>query len=182
MYINFTNTLIIQKEAIIAFAKDHVIAIWVCTVFLDNGEILGFMSESLVYEHDNIKEIDMNEFMHDFVKPLIKENLLLKSKLDEKSSELKDAEEEYDRIFSIWHNRKLIKKFDDEYDKEDKKENPNRNYAYVMPDAEEVYKRYYKLKDKIEDLQKKNAYFEKCLSEIANENKNLKDKINRGEK
>lgn len=77
--------------------------------FLDNGEILGFMSESLVYEHDNIKEIDMNEFMHDFVKPLIKENFLLKSKLDEKSSELKDAEEEYDRIFSIWHSRKLIK-------------------------------------------------------------------------
>lgn len=133
--------------------------------FLDNGEILGFMSESLVYEHDNIKEIDMNEFMHDFVKPLIKENFCLKSQLDEKSSELKDAEEEYNRIFSLWHNRKLIKKFDDEYDKEDKKENPKRNCVYVMPDAEEVYKRYYELKDKIEDLQKKNAYFEKYLSE-----------------
>lgn len=50
--------------------------------FLDNGEILGFMSESLVYKHPEIKEIDMNEFMHDFIKPLIKENQQLKEKLE----------------------------------------------------------------------------------------------------
>ena len=46
--------------------------------FLENGEILGFMSETLVYKHPEIKEIDMNEFMHDFIKPLIKENQQLK--------------------------------------------------------------------------------------------------------
>ena len=50
--------------------------------FLDNGEILGFMSESLVYKHPEIKEIDMNEFMHDFIKPLIKENQQLKEQLE----------------------------------------------------------------------------------------------------
>ena len=57
--------------------------------FLDNGEILGFMSESLVYKHPEIKEIDMNEFMHDFIKPLIKENQQLKEKLEasEKASD-----------------------------------------------------------------------------------------------
>ena len=115
--------------------------------FLDNGEILGFMSESLVYKHPEIKEIDMNEFMHDFIKPLIKENQQLKEKLEE-------SEKEYGRTFGLWHNRKLIKKFDDEYDEADKKNNPERDYAYVMPDAEEVYKRYYELKEKLEASEK----------------------------
>ena len=49
--------------------------------FLENGEILGFMSETLVYRHPEIKEIDMNEFMHEFVKPVIKENYNLKQAL-----------------------------------------------------------------------------------------------------
>lgn len=49
--------------------------------FLENGEILGFMSETLVYRHPEIKEIDMNEFMHKFVKPIIKENYNLKQAL-----------------------------------------------------------------------------------------------------
>lgn len=59
--------------------------------FLDNGEILGFMSESLVYKHPEIKEIDMNEFMHDFIKPLIKENQQLKEKLEESEKARKKA-------------------------------------------------------------------------------------------
>ena len=63
--------------------------------FLDNGEILGFMSESLVYKHPEIKEIDMNEFMHDFIKPLIKENQQLKEKLEASEKARKDV---YDYI------------------------------------------------------------------------------------
>ena len=59
--------------------------------FLDNGEILGFMSESLVYKHPEIKEIDMNEFMHDFIKPLIKENQQLKEKLEKSEKARKEA-------------------------------------------------------------------------------------------
>ena len=59
--------------------------------FLDNGEILGFMSESLVYKHPEIKEIDMNEFMHDFIKPLIKENQQLKEKLERSEKARKEA-------------------------------------------------------------------------------------------
>lgn len=49
--------------------------------FLENGEILGFMSETLVYKYQEIKEIDMNEFMYDFVRPLIKANYDLKQAL-----------------------------------------------------------------------------------------------------
>ena len=63
--------------------------------FLDNGEILGFMSESLVYKHPEIKEIDMNEFVHDFIKPLIKENQQLKDKLEASEKARKDV---YDYI------------------------------------------------------------------------------------
>lgn len=59
--------------------------------FLDNGEILGFMSESLVYKHPEIKEIDMNEFMHDFIKPLIKENQQLKEQLERSEKARKEA-------------------------------------------------------------------------------------------
>lgn len=81
------------------------------------------------------------------IEQLKKENQQLKEKLEE-------AEKEYDRIFGLWHNRKLIKKFDDEYDEEDKKKNPNRDYAYTMPDAEEVYKRYYDLKGRLEASEK----------------------------
>lgn len=50
--------------------------------FLENGEILGFMSESLVFEHPEIKEIDMNEFMYYFVRPIIKDNYNLQQKID----------------------------------------------------------------------------------------------------
>lgn len=49
--------------------------------FLENGEILGFMSESLVFKHPEIKEIDMNEFMYHFVRPQIKETNDLKQAL-----------------------------------------------------------------------------------------------------
>ena len=74
---------------------------------------------------------------------LINENQQLKEQLQQQ-------EEEYDRMFALWHSRKLIKKFDDEFDEEDKKKNPNRDYACICPDAEEVYKRYYELKEQLQ--------------------------------
>lgn len=67
--------------------------------FFENGEICGFMSETLVPGHSEIKEIDMNEFMYDFVRPIIKENMDLKEiikKKDEEIDELiKKIEERY---------------------------------------------------------------------------------------
>ena len=42
--------------------------------FIGNGEIEGYMSESLA-EHYGLQKVDLNEFMHKFVKPLVKYKL-----------------------------------------------------------------------------------------------------------
>ena len=84
--------------------------------------------------------------------------------------ENQQLKEEFDRMFAIYHNRKLIKKFNDEYDEEDKMKNPNRDYACVCPDAEEVYKRYYKLK---EQLKQKEDIINKAKEYIKNHKRNL---------
>ena len=72
--------------------------------FLDNGEILGFMSESLVYKHPEIKEIDMNEFMHDFIKPLIKENQKLKEQLERSEKSRKEVIELINKVINMRKN------------------------------------------------------------------------------
>lgn len=45
------------------------------------------MSESLA-EKFNLKKIDLNEFIHKFVKPIIKENLILKKENEEKDKQI----------------------------------------------------------------------------------------------
>ena len=84
--------------------------------------------------------------------------------------ENQQLKEEFDRMFAIYHSRKLIKKFNDEYDEEDKMKNPNRDYACVCPDAEEVYKRYYELK---EQLKQKEDIINKAKEYIKNHKRNL---------
>ena len=42
--------------------------------FSENGEIERYMSESLA-EHYGLEKVTLNEFIHRFVKPLVKENL-----------------------------------------------------------------------------------------------------------
>lgn len=44
--------------------------------FVSNGGVQGWMSESLAKEH-GLEQITLNEFIHHFVKPLIKENIEL---------------------------------------------------------------------------------------------------------
>ena len=44
--------------------------------FTENGEIEGYMSESLA-EHYGLQKVDLNEFIHKFVKPLVKYKLEL---------------------------------------------------------------------------------------------------------
>ena len=46
-----------------------------------NGEVCGYMSESLAEEH-GLTKIDLNEFIDKFVKVIIKENLHLKEILE----------------------------------------------------------------------------------------------------
>lgn len=90
-------------------------------------------------------------------------------KLEQENKQLKEDIKELELLVGIRQKRNLIAKFNKEYDEEDKKNNPNRDYAGVVPDAEEVYKRYYELKEKLED--------EVLCNEIARgHNKELRDK------
>jgi len=62
--------------------------------FTINGEVEGYMSESLVshFKHiDYIKQIDLNEFIHQFVKPLIKENIEQQKEIEELKKHFKMA-------------------------------------------------------------------------------------------
>ena len=72
------------------------------------------------------------------------------NKLSDEIIKLEEENEELNGIFGTWNSRKLIKKFNKEYDKEDKNKNPNRDYVAIYPDAEEVYKRYYDYKSRNE--------------------------------
>lgn len=67
--------------------------------------------------------------------------------LEKENQELKKQIEELEFIVGLRQKRNLISKFDKEYDEEDKKKNPNRDYAGIMPDAEEIYRRYYTMKN-----------------------------------
>ncbi len=94
--------------------------------------------------------------------------ILLKANVEE-NEELKKQLEELEFIVGLRQKRNLISKFDKEYDEEDKKKNPNRDYAGIMPDAEEIYRRYYTMKnqqkefieyleDEIKRLEENNVY------------------------
>lgn len=50
--------------------------------FTENGEVCGFMSESLAGINGDEKQwISLNEFMHNFVKVIVKENIRLKKSM-----------------------------------------------------------------------------------------------------
>ncbi len=57
--------------------------------FTDNGEIEGYMSESLA-EHFGLIQVDLNEFIWKFVQPIIKENLCLKADRERLKEENKE--------------------------------------------------------------------------------------------
>ena len=65
----------------------------------------------------------------------------------EENEDLKKQLEELEFIVGLRQKRNLISKFDKEYDEEDLKKNPNRDYVVITPDAEEVYRRYYAMKN-----------------------------------
>ena len=100
--------------------------------------------------------------------------------LQQKNQELKKQLEEVEFIVGLRQKRNLISKFDKEYDEEDKKKNPNRDYAGIMPDAEEIYRRYYTMKNQqkefIEYLQNNIESLEFCDNEfiLSNHKKEIK--------
>ena len=75
----------------------------------------------------------------------------------------KEEVKELELIIGLRQKRNLISKFDKEYDEEDKKKNPNRDYAGIMPDAEEVYKRYYSMKKQQKEF---IEYMTKTIEEL----------------
>lgn len=83
--------------------------------FLENGEICGFMSESLVDNHDNIEEISLNEFAHDFIKPLINANFQNKNQQKKFIKWLeamnKMYQNEYKDINAAEHYNCVLKKY-----------------------------------------------------------------------
>lgn len=91
----------------------------------------------------------------------------LSEQLQRENQQLKEQNKELEFIVGLRQKRNLIHKFDKEFDKEDKKKNPNRDYAGIMPDAEEVYKRYYNLKSTLEEIreyaQKLQNFNNKCV-------------------
>lgn len=106
---------------------------------------------------------------------------------ERENQSLKKQLEEVEFIVGLRQKRNLIHKFDKEYDEEDKKKNPNRDYAGIMPDAEEVYRRYYTMKNQqkefIEYLENylnlfdnndtyENGYYD-CLEEVLNKYKEI---------
>ena len=49
--------------------------------FTENGEIEGYMSESLAAEHYGLQKVDLNEFIHKLIKPLVKYRLGTKEEI-----------------------------------------------------------------------------------------------------
>lgn len=106
---------------------------------------------ALTYYKNLRKELGIDEYLE-----LIKEDKNLNSAytsfaqymhiLEQENKQLKDEVKVLDNLVELKRKRKLIARFDKEFDEEDKKKNPNREYTRVEPDAEEVYKRYYELK------------------------------------
>ena len=78
-------------------------------------------------------------------------------------NELLEENKELELIIGLRQKRNLISKFDKEYDEEDKKKNPNRDCAGIMPDAEEVYKRYYSMKNQQKEF---IDYMNKTIEEL----------------
>ena len=72
--------------------------------------------------------------------------------LCKENQKLKEEIKQLELIVGLNQKRKLISKFDKEYNEDNKKKHPNENHAEIMPDAEEVYKRYYKQKEVIDKL------------------------------
>lgn len=84
--------------------------------FVTNGEIEGYMSESLA-EYHGLLQVDLSEFIHKFVKPLVKENIYLREMLqatEKRNSSgynklLKKVEEEAKKA-GIYDNPELLEK------------------------------------------------------------------------
>ena len=79
------------------------------------------MSETLVSNHDNIEEISLNEFAHDFIKPLINANFQNKNQQQEfikyLEDEIKACKAVSDLLFNSNKEMKVYKEILTKYKK-----------------------------------------------------------------
>lgn len=111
--------------------------------YFDNKE-LNLKEHCNIYS--NIKK-DLISILNKYdIKYVVADTELIRD-LSKENKELKKQLEELELIVTLSKKRNLINKFNKEYDEEDKKKNPNRSHTEIIPDSEEVYKRYYEMKN-----------------------------------
>lgn len=124
--------------------------------------------------------LEHKETYREYQRRYSENNLSTYQRLQQENQQLKEQVKDLERIVGIRQKRGLISKFDREYDEEDKKKNPDRNYASITPDVEEIYVRYYELKDQNECLLNQKRDFEyiqaKTLDDMDKKNKQLKQR------
>lgn len=142
--------------------------------YFDNKE-LNLKEHCNIYS--NIKK-DLISILNKYdIKYVVADTELIRD-LSKENKELKKQLEELDSIVGLSQKRNLINKFNKEYDEEDKKKNPNRTHTEIIPDAEEIYKRYYAMKNQqkefIEWLEENIKACELTSDLIFNHNKEKK--------
>ena len=135
--------------------------------YFDNKE-LNLKEHCNIYS--NIKK-DLISILNKYdIKYVVADTELIRD-LSKENKELKKQLEELELIVTLSKKRNLISKFNKEYDEEDKKKNPDRDYAEIMPDSEEIYKRYYAMKTQQkefieylkEKIEKTKNYWGNCI-------------------
>ena len=158
------NTFLEEKEKLLNSIENNTSEHW--KEYYKNVPI-DCIFDDLVIDINEIKRLteENQELKADYgTKAQVERDLLM-----EENQELKKQLEELESIVGLRQKRNLINKFNKEYDEEDKKKNPNRSHAEVIPDAEEVYRRYYAMKTQ----QKKFIEYINSYIELLNDKPDL---------
>lgn len=113
-------------------------------------EVENYYLEELGYLRENNHFIKFNQALKNLIKAY--------KELKEENKELISDNLDYQRTLDIFDKRTYRKK----YLEERRKEEPNLLY----PDADEIYKRYYKLREENKELKKDNKRYEKELHDV----------------
>ena len=113
-------------------------------------EVENYYLEELGYLRENNHFIKFNQALKNLIKAY--------KELEEENKELISDNLDYQRTLDIFDKRTYRKK----YLEERRKEEPNLLY----PDADEIYKRYYKLREENKELKKDNKRYEKELHDV----------------
>lgn len=97
----------------------------------------------------NLKVAEGDRKLVKLVKKLLKEDNFTSIWIDDGSCDEFEDLWFYRNMYDLQKQRPLIKKFDNEFSKEYHDKHPE--VAGAMPDVEEVYKRYYELKEKLNE-------------------------------